>query len=82
MSNAIPTARFQVGARLLLIQEIQPMTAGYKPEGTKNSIAYVSPGSLGCGIDSRPMNPTAEIQKGITTKGQRVFLRSASLAKR
>lgn len=58
------------------------MTAGYSPAGMKNRKAYVTPGSLGWGIDSRAMNPMPEMQKGMMMKGQRVRRLSASLANR
>jgi hypothetical protein len=37
-----------------------------------NKKAYVSPGSFGCGIASKPINPMAAILYGITMKGHRV----------
>lgn len=52
MSRAIPTARFELGAKEFATQETRQVNGQYNPAATGKRKPYVTPGYLGCGIAS------------------------------
>lgn len=59
---AMAFAHAQGGARLLLTHAKTVMRGGYAPVGNVKREAYIKPGSLGCGMDRGPMNPSTATQ--------------------
>lgn len=57
-----------------------PQIDGYKPDATTNSMAYVAPGSPGCGKARRVMYPTAATTKGKIMNVERFLYLSEAIA--
>jgi hypothetical protein len=72
INNAMPTARFQLGAMLLPNQDRQPMRGGYTPAGMPKRKAYVKPGNRGWGTLIKPMKQRQAMEYGMTMKSHQV----------